>query len=281
MASVAEAAPGILHQSEDDLQPDPDDVCRDHAAEIEEIWQSIRTTGWQSSHREALEKLFATVPEEDLPEPPPSTEPPEPPSTGSGDNTDSSPTARDRPLKIGMVSEEQLPDTDDGLLAVLDRPRSLLHAIGALDRLGQLHGRDASEDQSHQDFGDFHPAIIEAGVGTDAMAIRSFAMHAVPLRRALGRAYQVQTPDVAMLVDLTVLAYWRCLQAERAAIVLLGACLEKPEYLDRVPKLERVKDLAVRQLTRLLWALRMLTGRRVPLDPEADAVHVLRFPAPL
>lgn len=177
------------------------------------------------------------------------------------------------------VTEGVLPDTAEALLAVIENPANLAQALGAIKKLGALYGRDIGDDMSESDLKDFHPMITAIGVGGNAEAIKSFALYALPLRRALARSFQARTADIGMMIDLVVIAYWKALQAERASVVYLSAALERPHLVDKVPALERVKDLAVRQMVRLLEALRLATGRSLKLDPDADAAGLLRFPA--
>lgn len=172
-----------------------------------------------------------------------------------------------------------LPDTAEELLSVIENPANLVQALGAVKKLGALYGRDIGEDMSSTDLQDFHPMITAVGVGSNAEAIKSFALYAAPLRRALARCFQARTADVGMMIDLVVVAYWKAMQAERASIIYLSAAVERPQLVDRVTALESVKDLAVRQMVRLLEALRAATGRRVSVDPDADAAKLLRFPA--
>lgn len=184
----------------------------------------------------------------------------------------------DGPIRFQVSDPTPLPDKPDELLEVIRQPRSVNHCLQAMTKLGDLYGRDIVSDNISKDFASFHPAITAAGVGNDAEAIRSFCLFAVPLRRVLGDYYQARTPDVAMLIDLLTLAYFRVLQAERATVALLSQALDNPHLIDRAASLEKIKDLASRQMVRLLEALRMATGRRLPLDPDQDAAKILRFP---
>lgn len=171
-----------------------------------------------------------------------------------------------------------LPDTSAELMEVINNPNNVAHALAAMAKLGELHGRDAIDDNSSPTPVDFNPMIVASGVGSNKQAIASFVCYAVPLRRALARHFQANTPDIAMMLDMVTVAYWKAVQAERISVTFLCAALEKPDYLDKLPKLEMVKELAVRQMTRLLEALRVATGRRLTIDPDEDIAKVLRFP---
>ena len=187
------------------------------------------------------------------------------------------------PEKVGPIlfhpgGGSPLPDTAEGLMEVLNKPDNVAHALGAMQKLGELYGRDIVEDNSSPSLRDFNPMIIATGVGSNEQAISSFVGYAVPLRRALARYFQVTTPDVAMMLDMATISYWKAVQAERISVTYLCAALEKPNYIDKLPKLEMVKELAVRQMTRLLESLRVATGRRLAIDPDEDVAKVLRFP---
>lgn len=174
-----------------------------------------------------------------------------------------------------------LPDTAEELLAVIQKPATIAQALGAVQKLGALYGRDITEDMSVTELQEFHPLITAVGVGSNPESIKSFVLYAIPLRRALARSFPAKSADIGMMLDLVVVAYWKAVMAERASVVYLTAAIEKPHLVDKVPALERVKDLAVRQLVRLLEALRVATGRRLTLDPDADVAKLLRFPAEL
>ena len=174
---------------------------------------------------------------------------------------------------------DALPDSPGELLSVIQCPKSVGHALAAMAKLGALYGRDPIDDNSRPSPVDFHPMVIAAGIGSGRQAISNFVIHAVPLRRALGRHYAASTPDVALLCDLLTLAYYKAVQAERVATVYLTAALERPALIDHLAKLETIKGLAVAQVARLLDALRVATGRRLVVGPEGPPAQVLPFPA--
>lgn len=200
------------------------------------------------------------------------------PAEGPGATQQAAPAAAPGPILFRPTGGSPLPDTPEALMDVLNRPDNVAHGIEALQKLGELYGRDVVEDNSNPSAADFNPMIIATGVGSNPQAVSSFVGYAVPLRRALARYFNAKTPDIAMLVDMLTIAYWKAVQAERASVTYLAAAIEKPYYVDKVPKLEMVKELAVRQMTRLLEALRVATGRQLTIDPDEDIAKVLRFP---
>lgn len=170
-----------------------------------------------------------------------------------------------------------LPDTAAELLAIINAPRSLAQAQAALEKIGKLYQRDVAEDMSFQSAEEFNPLVTTLGIGGNPATISAFALHVIPLRKSLGRQFGAASPAIHMLVDLTALSYWRCLQTEHAIVAHMAGALENPYFIQRAALLEKIKDLATKQLVRLLDALRAATGRSIQMDPDASAARILRF----
>lgn len=171
-----------------------------------------------------------------------------------------------------------LPDDREGLLAILNSPKSLAQALAVLEKLGAAHGQDLIEDGTSICAQDFGPLIQSMGVGSKASTITNFALYVVPLRRALARHFGVTSPDLVLMTDLAALSYWRAIQAESASVRFLSGAIENPQWLKHVEVCERVKVAATAQYIRLIETLRQATGRTVTLDPTQDAASILRFP---
>lgn len=174
-----------------------------------------------------------------------------------------------------------LPDSPEELLKIISHLQSLPQALAAMGMLGEPYGRDITEDMTQVSPETFWPIVNSMAVGGNAATTSNFAVYIVPLRRALARQFGAKTPDVAMMMDLAVLSYWRAIQAESLVVSYLAAALEKPHFIKHVDVLERVKESATRQFLRLLDALRMATGKTATLHPDRDAAAILRFPANL
>lgn len=199
------------------------------------------------------------------------------PTTGSAPN-ESLELLPEKPL-LAALDPVRLPETAAELVEVVRKPRSLVQAMAALEKLGNVCGRSAIDELKVADFASFHPIVISTGVGSDPDTIRSFALYAVPLRKSLADHFEVESPDVAMMLDLAVLAYWKAMQAERAVSNCLLAAMTNPHQIDNVVKFERVKERAVGQLTLLLEALRTNGGRRATTGANADVTTILPFPS--
>mgnify|MGYP001612169990 CR=1 FL=1 len=171
-----------------------------------------------------------------------------------------------------------LPDTPDELPKIINEPKSFPQALGALRKLGQVYGRDLTEDGMSISAEDFGPLIEALGVGSNPAVITSFTLYVLPLRRALARHFGVRTPDLVLMVDLAVLAYWRALQAESHLVRYLADGISNPHWVKKVEVLEKVKSSATAQYIRIVEALRAATGKALNLHPDRDVASILRFP---
>lgn len=201
-------------------------------------------------------------------------------AVGHVDATDS--PARGRPGDTACrfsPAVGELPDNEAALLKVLNAPTSVAQATAAMKKLGRLNGRDVIKDNATWDFAEFHPAIVAMWPTGDATATRCFAVYAVPLRRLLADYYEPRSPDVAMLLDAAVLAYWQCIEASRKTAQNLADAADS-YALDRAYRLERVRRSAMKQLMQLFETLQVLTGKAMPSVVELNAVRNVAVASP-
>lgn len=170
-----------------------------------------------------------------------------------------------------------LPEMPEELLAVIDNPASVAQGVGALSKLGEIYGRDVVDDNAEFSYDNFHPTVIFGGISGNPDTNRTFVACAIPLRRALARHFQPRTPEIAMMLDILALSYWRWFQAERLAIHLLERSLADPRYLDGLQVAERAKESAVRMLGQMLQGLRLLTGRDLGVPAEDPLRNIIEL----
>ena len=171
-----------------------------------------------------------------------------------------------------------LPDDPDELMKIISEPTTVGQAIAAVRKFGTVQGQDVVDNMTDWPSGEFGPLVQSMAVTGKPDIMGHFAAYAVPVRRALAKRYEPVTPEVCLLLDMLVLAYFRYVHVERLTSVCLAMALETTNAVDRALSLQKMADQALAQIHRALDTLNALTGISAQTNPEDAVAALLRFP---
>lgn len=171
----------------------------------------------------------------------------------------------------------ELPDDPDALFGIISSPESVGHAIAAIRKLNKVTGQDIVANMMAWPPQEFGPVVQSYAIVGKPDLMGQFAAYAVPLRRSLAERYQPVTPEVGMLLDILVLAYFRVVHLERLTSVSLDAAFSSTDGLEKAFHLQRLFDQAQKQIHRALDSLKLLTGVGNGIETEEEISATLEL----